>query len=374
MTLEIYTEESISSEICREYWRVGGDGSFFQTISEIARIYKKTTTEINKIAKENCAFFSSDIFCDVCESSYRFESRTDYASKARRESWICQNCKNKMAAAALDAKDSCVASHAKAALSNPIDPCTMTARQLVSLAALSRFGSDESLNFIRAFDSIRENELTPSREYGVTILRELYSSKLLIVSPDSNLDRIELDGRGGYSFYMGEVEFILPSSNPAGFINAIEEDLLTPDFFENHKAELEFFAKEIALQECLAYLDRVLMEHKLQYSPGDKTSLVLKKGLESYSVAQMCSFIWRSAKDAAAFYARNKVSKDHAAKTGVGSIERQIERALANEWTVAAYRRNYDHPQSVLSRTLFNTVLKTDDGGFTRRISDLFKC
>ena len=87
----------------------------------------------------------------------------------------------------------------------------------------------------------------------------------------------------------------------------------------------------------------------------------------------MCNFIWRAAKDAAAFYVRNKVSKDHAAKTVVGSIERQIERALANEWNVTAYRRNYNYPQSVLSRTLYSTVLKTDDGGFTRRVSSLFE-
>jgi hypothetical protein len=86
----------------------------------------------------------------------------------------------------------------------------------------------------------------------------------------------------------------------------------------------------------------------------------------------MCSFIWRAAKDAAAFYVRRRAPRDHAAKTVVGNIERQIERALANEWNVTAYKRNYDHPQSVLSRTLFNTVLKTDDGGFSKRVSELF--
>jgi len=87
----------------------------------------------------------------------------------------------------------------------------------------------------------------------------------------------------------------------------------------------------------------------------------------------MCSFIWRAAKDAAAFYVRNRVSRDHAAKTVVSNIERQIERSISNEWNVAAYQRNFDHPQSVLSRTLFNTVLITDDGGFKRKISSLFE-
>jgi hypothetical protein len=373
MTLEIYTDDSTHSAICREYWQIGGDGAFSKTISEIAKTYKMTTTEVNKIVKANCAFFSPHIFCEACEEPYQFEGRTDFTSKALREKWTCQDCKTHIATTALEAKHNCVTRHAQAALSKPIDPYTMSARQLVSLAALSRFGADESLTYIHAFDSIRDNELTPSTEYSIAIIKELYSSKLLIVSPNSDLGRITLNENGGYSFYMSEVEFLLPHPNPAGFITAIEEDLLTPGFFEEHKAELEFLAQEIALQECLAFLERVLMEHQLQYSPGEKTFLVLNKGLESYSVAQMCNFIWRAAKDAAAFYIRNRVSRDHAAKTVVGSIERQIERASANGWSVTAYRRNYDHPQSVLSRTLYNTVLKTDDGGFSKRISDLFQ-
>ena len=373
MTLEIYTDDPTHSAICRDYWQAGEDGTFTKTISEIAKTYKMTTTEVNKIVKANCAFFSPHIFCEACEEPYKFEGRTDYTSKASREKWTCQDCKNHIASNALEAKHNCVIRHAEAALSKPIDPYTLSARQLVSLAALSRFGADESLTYIHAFDSIRDIELTPSVDYSITIIKELYSSKLLIVSPSSNLSRITLNENGGYSFYMSEVEFLLPHPNPAGFITAIEEDLLTISFIEEHKAELELFAQEIALQECLAYLERVLMEHQLQYSPGEKTFLVLNKGLEIYSVAQMCNFIWRAAKDAAAFYVRNRVSKDHAAKTVVGSIERQIERALSNGWNVTGYRRNYDHPQSVLSRVLYNTVLKTDDGGFCKTISNLFQ-
>jgi hypothetical protein len=46
------------------------------------------------------------------------------------------------------------------------------------------------------------------------------------------------------------------------------------------------------------------------------------------------SFIWRAAKDAAAFYVRERVTKRHAANTVVGAIERSAERAVANGWDV----------------------------------------
>jgi hypothetical protein len=99
------------------------------------------------------------------------------------------------------------------------------------------------MTYIHAFDSIRSFELAPDAKYSVTIIRELYSSGLIIVNPNSDLDRIELSDHGNYSFYMNEVEFLLPHPNPSGFITEIEDIIITPAFHEENKAELELFAK-----------------------------------------------------------------------------------------------------------------------------------
>jgi hypothetical protein len=373
MTLEVLTDDPIHAAICRDYWQMNQDGGFAQTISDIAKVHKKTSAEVTKIVKEHCVFSSTQLFCESCADAYSFEGRADYSAKVTNEKWTCKQCRSDLVQAELDNKYSCVLRHAETSLSKPIDLHDICARHMVALVGVSRFGADETLSHIQAFNTIHDLDLTPSTEYSVSLIKELYSSNLLIVSPNSNLDRVSLNENGGYSFYITEVEFLLPNQNPSAFISLIEEEIVSDSFIDEHRLELQNFAHEIALHECLAYLQRALSEHQLQYSPGEKTLMVLNKGLQSYSVSQMYSFIWRAAKDAAAFYARKRVSRDHAAKTVVGSIESQIERALANEWDVTAYRRNYDHPQSVLSRTLFNTVLKTDDGGFTKKISSLFQ-
>lgn len=373
MTLEVLTDDPIHATICLEYWQIKDDGGFVQTISDIAKAQKKTSAEITKIVKENCVFSSEELFCEACADPYYFDGRADYSVKIIRGKWMCQQCKSDQAQAELDSKYKCVLKHAEISLSKPASLHAISPRHMIALAALSRFGADEALSHIQAFNAIRNLDLSPNADCSINLIKDLYSSGLLIVSPDSNLDRVTLKENGGYSFYMTEVEFLLPSTSSSEFISSIEEEIALDSFVDEHQLELRSFALEISLQECLAYLQRVLSEHQLQYSPGEKTFLMLNKGLESYSVSQMCNFIWRAAKDAAAFYVRNRVSKDHAAKTVVGNIERQIERASANDWDVAAYKRNYDHPQSVLSRTLFNTVLKTDDGGFTKKISSLFE-
>lgn len=349
MKLTLLTDNEIYIAICEKYWDVDELGVFAKSVSDIAKQFNKKTPEITKIVKQCCISLSDETFCDSCGQEYLYGSRADYLSSVSQEAWTCDECKMQEIESLRYAKYSCVLKYAESAIAKPVDPYTLSARQMICLAALARFAADEELLKILPYSSIRNIKLTPSEEYDLVLLRELYTSGLLIVSPDSDLNRISLNENSGFSFYLAEVELLLPYPSLKSFIAVIEDELSSKKFRVSLKLDIELFAKEIALQECLSYLAHVLGEHQLQYSAGEKTFLVLNKGLESYSVAQMCSFIWRAAKDAAAFYVRSRVSRDHAAKTVVSNIERQIERSISNEWNVAAYQRNFDHPQSVLS-------------------------
>ena len=75
----------------------------------------------------------------------------------------------------------------------------------------------------------------------------------------------------------------------------------------------------------------------------------------------MWCFIWRAAKDAAAYYQRGGVSKKQAANSVVGSVQRQTERAIAGEWEVPNYRRIPQIPNSLVTQVLFVTALKIGD-------------
>jgi hypothetical protein len=121
---------------------------------------------------------------------------------------------------------------------------------------------------------------------------------------------------------------------------------------------------EISLNECLAYLRLVLSEHGLPFRAGDKTRLVLGEVLERFSVAQVWGMIWRAGRDAAAFYMRNNSTREHAANTVVGSIQRQAERALGESWDLKSFRRDRRLPRSALSEVFFAKALRAGDAGF----------
>ncbi|MEL7436482.1 MAG: hypothetical protein AAFN11_21255, partial [Chloroflexota bacterium] len=63
---------------------------------------------------------------------------------------------------------------------------------------------------------------------------------------------------------------------------------------------------------------------------------------------------------------RKQTTKQHAANTVVGSIQRQSERAKAEGWEIKPYNRNYNSPQSIVSEVFFNVVLQIGDGGFNQ--------
>jgi len=111
--------------------------------------------------------------------------------------------------------------------------------------------------------------------------------------------------------------------------------------------------------------------HGFDFSPGEKTKVVLLKCLEDYSVGEICVFIWRSVRNAGSYYLTQNISRARASNTVIGSIERQYEKTKANEWPMEGFSRNNHLPQSVLSRVIFNQILGTDDGCFKQKLSDL---
>ena len=66
--------------------------------------------------------------------------------------------------------------------------------------------------------------------------------------------------------------------------------------------------------------------------------MILKSVLNDFSIGQAYNFIWRAARDAAAFYVREGTSKTHAANIVPGAIQRMGERALSEGWDFLSER------------------------------------
>jgi len=118
---------------------------------------------------------------------------------------------------------------------------------------------------------------------------------------------------------------------------------------------------DITVSECKAYLVHTLQRHGLDFSPGQKTDDVFRRALKWYSLGQVYYFIWRAARDSAAYYARERGKAKQAANSSITRLSADIDRAYAQGWQIPVYHRDSRLPLSTLSHILFLRALQLDD-------------
>jgi hypothetical protein len=376
--LEFLTDDENLIQLCTLYWQVDQEGNFACKVADLARNFGFSTNELGKRVKNSCKALSTANFCDECKAAYVYSSRADLQNLLRYStfSWLCEDCTKRKEdrekaeqAALIVQKRKLLQQIFSLDQVEEVDAKTLALGDIVYLISFVRLGAAEDFSFISPLGSITDL-LSPRKHLDYDILKRLYKRGLLFVHPASDIDAFNFEGKDFKSFDLDKVFWVIPAGmngiSTQRFIADAEDMLKTKEWPDVWCEEAYILWKQIALEECLQYLEMVLEEHRLPFNPGEKTHLMFSQLLEEYSVAQAYNFIWRAAKDAAAFYQRGGVNKQHAANTVVGAIQRQAEHALSEGWEVKSYRRDFRCPQSMISQVLFNTALQMGDIGFTQ--------
>lgn len=377
MNIEILNTDEKITEICLAYWKTDESDEFvfIQTVSAIAKEYKLSSNDLLKLIQKNCVVRSNIILCRSCHKPYIFDSRKSYlASRSYTGQWECIECIQKARDRELSGRLELLNELLVQRLEKPVIVENLSARHSVLLYSLMRCLADEGLTYVNSLSSTSTSLLTPSAIFDAKVLNELYAHQLIAINPETDLLRIKVTD-GKIEADIRELGWLIPSGDLTNLslMDELEQKIFSDDFYDLYWEELYELSKEIALYECIAYLTYVLKEHGFRYDFGDKTFAVLKHGLERYSVAQMYLPIWSSAKNAASYYLRNKVSRSHAARTVVPSMEGYLSRAIVSDQVIKPFRRNFNLPQSVLGQIMFNDILQKEDGGFHFRIKDMFQ-
>lgn len=378
--LDIHATEIRQIELCRRYWQLDEAGNFFYKVADLAREYSTKKHELPQIVAAHCDAISTTVKCAICNRPYVYTSRADFQQKSRfPRRWTCSSCEEEMQKQEREEFQiqqqkyrQLIQERYKTRNPGPIDLRKLSLSQAVYLASFIRLCSQENFAFAASLESASE-QLSPTTELSLQILSSLYEAGLIAVSPNSPLEAFE--GDAAEKFYLSKVFWLLPfgttSENVKDFASALEAALkLRGNWPSEWRHEQLSLWQQIALHECLQYLTVALQEHDLNLNPGEKTHAVIAQLLSDYSTAQIMNFIWRAAKDAAAFWVREKVTKQHAANTVVGAIQRYAERAKTENWDIKPYRRHFSCPQSVVSHVLFNSALQIGDKGFDKKPSE----
>lgn len=231
----------------------------------------------------------------------------------------------------------------------------------LAIAAILRSGQDEhDVTLIHPNFLFQKTKLTPTKNMSHSLISHLYNKKWIRFD-DKNAETCFEIKKGVITSYD---PFITRFR-----LNVIDDfsrlsELIYPDLNSIDTVSLNMTWRDVAVAECLEYLEYQLSEYKLTESTGPKTTIVIQEALKHFSVSQTFNFIWVAVKDAAAYYQKDRVTKKHAVNSISGSIQRRLEKTIAEEKEIKGFRRDFNLPQSIYADLVYTRALKLGDRAF----------
>lgn len=374
--LEFIDENNSYNELAHDYWQLDENDKFIYTIKQLQSKYNLKQSEVLKIVKVVVIAYNMNVCCSECGAARVCNSRSDYTytSSYFSNSWVCQDCINYEKQILIEDKKELLASCKLKSKKTIYDLSVKDLAYLVTLIKHSSYDNGITINNVVSDKSYL---LTPSIEFDRELLRVIDNKNICILSDKNPLSNLQENENGGYSYNLFNIlrDVWVDVYNGIGDLGVLET-ILIDEIKANSEAFFELL-EEVSFHECLSYMKLNVEKRSLSITLSDRSELLIKKMLIKFPVNIIWGIIFSSIKNTSDYILQNKgtfKSRNESYIAGVlyNKIENYFERALANNWSLKPYNRDFNLPQSSLSRLLFNTILKTDDGGFSQNIYELY--
>lgn len=374
--LDYLTDDENERRLARDYWEQGENGKFVHTVASLAETFGASVRDIPAIVAAACLAYRTDEVCAECGEVCALPSRSAFMERRASKvdaAWVCDSCKAALRKEAREKAEELQARRVatlqsifEGACRDAVTVEEMSLTQLTYLIALIRIGSDEKLTFVFPRKYYR-SRLTPSDDFDLVALKHLYQSGLISVHPGSEPSSLVFKEGRFVEFTVPDVHWQLTRANDGSstsrYLEELEAQIKKVARLPVSEDECVVLRTEIALSECLEFLTSEMVEMGFDFSPGEKTRQVLRSALSEFSTGQVFNFAWRASRDAAAFFLRAAQSMQHAMNNVPGSIQRMVERALADNHEVRSFTRSAKLPQTAVSQVLLTFALVLPEGG-----------
>jgi hypothetical protein len=369
--VEIFTDDTDLQRLCRAYWQQNADGTFVHRVADLELPPGVQRPQIAATVREHARATSSEVQCVTCGQPREFRSRAEATTKQRWTQERCFKCLEREEQELQRRRHELAELRTRTLLDSfhrPQTPCApqpvalLSLRHATLLLALIRVGADDQMETVRPAKSWT-TALTPRRAWDLEVLTELFNSGLLQISETSSPDAFDWIDDVPERFRGDEVRWCVATlagrhdlpSTAAALRQLIEDRDVWPAAWH---LELEDLWRDITEKEVLAYLAVQVEAHHLPLTVGPRLRHVVSHALSELRPGQLFNLSWRAARDAAAFYQRERVTRQHAANTVAVRIESAAERALAEGYAAGmkSFRRDRAAPESAWSSVLADRV------------------
>ena len=242
---------------------------------------------------------------------------------------------------------------------SPVEYDALSLTQKVYLAVLCKALLDKDNETILPLSGTNVT-LAPTVELQEKIYTELLKNKIIVVDSDSQLDAFDIDSdsfpkkydREKVSYKLNVIQSQTDRVAPIDIRNLLH---IKHSGYDSEQEQLWY---DIAVGECVVYLQYRLGKVGFNFNPGERTKEVFRKLLKNFSVSQIYYIIWCKVSDAARSYLEGSATKYRAASSVISACQRYGENAIYYARELPKYHRPSDCPQSVLTRFFYYEILK----------------
>lgn len=249
-----------------------------------------------------------------------------------------------------------------------VDESYLNLKSLINLGVLLRYCISEDYQYIKPFEK-KDFPMTPYIERERDIYHDLIDNKIITPIPDKDmLDNVDLiDGdENNFSFDFYKMKYSLNINSKSTKFELIEQfispntDRITQKYYPY---ALELW-RAVAKEEVREYLVMTIEKMRIfDIKIGEKTDRILAKLTNNFSTNKIHYIIWKVKKDVTDRAYEYRLTQEKMFDLFISGIENYSERIIANKWEIN-YKFNRSAPQSMLSKLVFNHILKIGENGF----------
>ncbi|MEX5630122.1 hypothetical protein [Pseudomonas marginalis] len=354
--LQLLTEDPREIEWVERYWAMDESGQFLEKVSALNDVMDMPRgVTLAGFVRQRCRAFDENQVCPQCGELVEIRIRSEAKKAALRSTRLCTRCQEERDAIALEAEkakmaelERRLATYRHGQLCRVVDYTEVPDAQVLLLLALDRAVTPRLANGGFTLGDCRG--LAP--QYVSEFVSQLSEAGLIFMDPDKAKPGTYYWRDDEIWFNSAQVVYCLAPNTIDGRWEEVIRTLAQRVYTD---AEGLFgLWLDYSVADVMGYLgDQCeLYNHVLAEQEWDEIKSTLRSALQTYSVAQLWSVVWKVVKDAASLANREYYNRQKAAATIPGKIRRHLEKVQRESIELKSWNRPECQPVGTLGMLL----------------------
>ncbi|MCS3418612.1 hypothetical protein M2399_003787 [Pseudomonas sp. BIGb0450] len=372
--LQILTEDPKEIELIERYWAVDEFGQYLEKVSALTELIEMAQgVTLTSFIRERCNAFDENQVCPTCAELIEIKNRSQARKVPQPSIKLCELCQKDQDDLALAAKktkaaelERQLADYSRKQSARTVDYSAVPDAHVLLLLALDRAITPRLANGGFTVGDCRG--LVP--RYVGDFVQQLREAGLVLDDPGK--------ARPGTYYWEGEEIWVVsdqvvyrlaPDAQSRGADEVIRS--LSDRVYTDAEGLFNLWL-DYSVADVMRYLDAQceLYNHDLSEQELKEIKSTLRSALETYSVSQLWSVVWKVVRDAASLANREYYNRPKAAATIPGKIRRNLEKVQRESIELKSWSRPEQHPAGTLGMVL-GEILGVDENTSGHMVSSL---